>query len=92
MATKYYPSNNPNTECFKCNTGQNMGNGTNGTNGSTSHGRRGSCNAAQTNCSLYCNNSYAKSIALLDLVPVLIITAINSASVKYLAPNLSHLS
>ena len=55
MATKYYPSNNPNTECFKCNTGQNMGNGTNGTNGSTSHGRKGSCNAAQTNCSLYCN-------------------------------------
>lgn len=55
MAT-YYPSNDPHTECEKCNTGQNMGDGTNGTDGSENlDPDGGKCNAAQTDCSLYCN-------------------------------------
>lgn len=53
MAT-YYPSNNPHSQCTKCNQPQSFPNGTNGTNGSdSSPGSQGKNNKQP--CSVYCD-------------------------------------
>lgn len=52
----YYPSNDPHSQCTNCNKGLDMGSGTSGSDGSwSSSASSGECNAAQTDCSLYCN-------------------------------------
>lgn len=51
----YYPSNDPHTECTKCNNGEDMGDGTKGTDCSRKNtGSAGTCNKGQS-CANYCN-------------------------------------